>query len=70
MEFMGDRIQNAREKKGLNSKEAAKLIGVAPSTWSLYEKNKRSPSINTLKLIAEKLDVSSDILIGIKRNNN
>ncbi|GAB6424570.1 hypothetical protein bcgnr5394_46110 [Bacillus cereus] len=53
--FLGTRIQDAREKKNLSSKEAAKLIGVSPSTWSLYENNKRTPSVETLRIIAQKL---------------
>ncbi|WP_303984892.1 helix-turn-helix domain-containing protein [Niallia circulans] len=67
VEFLGSRIQNAREKKGINAKEAAKLIGVSRSTWSLYESDKRNPSVDTLKLIAENLDVSSDYLLGLKK---
>ncbi|MCA0925298.1 MULTISPECIES: helix-turn-helix domain-containing protein [Bacillus] len=64
--FLGDRIQNARELKGLNSKQASKLCNVAPSTWSLYESNKRIPSAEVLKHIAEKLEVSADYLLGLK----
>ncbi|MCC2385644.1 helix-turn-helix transcriptional regulator [Bacillus cereus] len=65
--FLGTRIQDAREKKNLSSKEAAKLIGVSPSTWSLYENNKRTPSVETLRIIAQKLEVSMDHLAGLKR---
>jgi transcriptional regulator with XRE-family HTH domain len=64
--FLGDRIQNAREKRGLNSKQAAELCNVSPSSWSLYESNKRMPSTEVLKHIAEKLQVSTDYLLGLK----
>ncbi|MGR5962265.1 helix-turn-helix domain-containing protein [Bacillus paranthracis] len=64
--FLGTRIQNAREMKNLTSKEATQLIGVSASTWSLYENNKRTPSVDTLKLIAQKLEVSMDYLAGLK----
>ena len=67
VEYLGTRIQNAREKKGLSASEAAKLIGVSKSTWSLYESDKRTPSVETLKIIAEKLDVSMDYLVGLKK---
>lgn len=66
--FLGDRIQNAREKKGLTSKQASILCNVSPSTWSLYESNKRMPSAEVLKLIAEKLEVSADYLLGLKND--
>lgn len=64
--FLGDRIQNAREKKGLNSKQAAELCNVSASAWSLYESNKRTPPSDVLKHIAEKLEVSADYLLGLK----
>ncbi|UOO43816.1 helix-turn-helix transcriptional regulator (plasmid) [Priestia megaterium] len=67
VEFLGSRIQNSRERKGLNAKEAAELIGVSRSTWSLYESDKRTPSVDTLKLIAENLEVSTDYLLGLKK---
>ncbi|CUA79422.1 helix-turn-helix domain-containing protein [Anoxybacillus suryakundensis] len=67
VEYLGTRIQNARERKGLSASEAAKLVGVSKSTWSLYESDKRTPSVDTLKIIAEKLNVSMDYLVGLKR---
>lgn len=68
--FLGDRIQNARELKGLNSKQASKLCNVDKSTWSLYESSNRVPSVEVLKLIAEKLEVSADYLLGLKDEIN
>ena len=69
VEFLGTRIQNAREKMGLNATQAAKLIGVGKSTWSLYESDKRTPSVATLKRIAEELNVSMDYLVDLKKEN-
>ncbi|WP_337050738.1 helix-turn-helix domain-containing protein [Priestia megaterium] len=66
VDFLGDRIQNARELKKLNSKQASALCNVTPATWSLYESNKRIPSTQMLKHIAEKLEVSADYLLGLK----
>lgn len=67
IEFLGDRIQNAREHKGLTLTEASRLCNVNKSTWSLYESNERNPSIQNLRIIAEKLEVSSDYLLGLKK---
>lgn len=66
IEFLGDRIQNAREHKGLNAKQASELCNVSKSMWSLYESNKKTPSVAVLKHIAEKLEVSADYLLGLK----
>jgi len=68
LQFLGDRIQNAREHKGMSSKEAANLCNVTKSTWSLYESNDRKPSIDNLKIISEKLDISADYLLGLKKD--
>lgn len=63
--FLGTRIQNAREHKGLSQKEAAELVNVSKSAWSLYESENRRPDITTLTVIAKKLEVSIDYLVGL-----
>ncbi|PAE37512.1 helix-turn-helix domain-containing protein [Bacillus sp. 7884-1] len=65
VEFLGDRIQNAREIKKLSAKEACELCNVTKSMWSLYESNKRTPSVEVLKHIAVQLNVSTDYLLGL-----
>lgn len=65
---MGERIETARDRKGLNQKQASELCNVSRSTWSLYEDNHRVPSTQVLRIIAEKLGVTSDYLLGLKKN--
>lgn len=43
----------------------AENIGVAKSTYSLYESGKREPNVDTIKKIASSLNVSADTLLGI-----
>ena len=66
---MGDNfnenLKNAREKRGLSQKEVAEGIGVAKSTYSLYESGNREPNVQTIKKIADLLNVSADDLLGI-----
>lgn len=66
---MGDNfnenLKYAREKKGLSQKEVAEGIGVAKSTYSLYESGNREPNVQTIKKIADVLNVSADDLLGI-----
>ena len=66
---MGDKfnvnLKIARERKGLSQKDIAEKIGVAKSTYSLYESGNREPNVQTIKKIADLLNVSADELLGI-----
>ncbi len=66
---MGDNFNEnlkfAREKQGLSQKEVAESIGVAKSTYSLYESGNREPNVKTIKKIADILNTSADKLLGI-----
>jgi transcriptional regulator with XRE-family HTH domain len=60
-----ENLKEARIAKGLTQKEVADCIGVAKSTYSLYEGGNREPGVPTIKKIAKALDVSADELLGI-----
>ncbi len=66
---MGDKFNEnlkiARESKGMSQKEVADGIGVAKSTYSLYESGNREPNVQTIKKIADLLNISADTLLGI-----
>ena len=57
-----DNLKEARLRSGLSQKEVAENIGVAKSTYSLYESGNREPNVNTIKKIADCLNVSADTL--------
>ena len=44
-----DNLKEARLRSGLSQKEVAENIGVAKSTYSLYESGNREPNVNTIK---------------------
>lgn len=66
---MGDNfsanLKEARLKSGLSQKDVAENIGVAKSTYSLYESGNREPNVNTIKKISDCLNVSADKLLGL-----
>ena len=66
---MGDNfnenLKEARLKSGISQKDLAENIGVAKSTYSLYESGKREANVDTIKKIASSLNVSADTLLGI-----
>lgn len=59
-----------RIEKGLSQKAMSEAIGVAQSTYSLYEKGSREPNISKIVKIAEVLSVSVDELFGVNVVND
>ncbi|RIV21668.1 XRE family transcriptional regulator [Fibrisoma montanum] len=57
---VGQQIRDARKAKGLTLKELGEKVGVAESTFSLYESGKQNLTIETLQKIAEALGVEFD----------
>lgn len=59
----GDCLKTFREERGLNRREMADFLGFAPPVYWRYE-NGRLPDANTIAVIAAKLGVSLDYLLG------
>ena len=59
-----ENLKNVREKKGISQKEMAERIGVAKSTYSMYESGSREPNLQTIRKIANVLDVSIEYLMN------
>ena len=57
-------LREARKNSGMTQKEVAQKVGVARSTYALYETGERSPDVEVVKKLAEVLGVSGDYLIG------
>lgn len=60
-----ENLKNARLRKGLSQVQLAEQLGIAKSTYSMYESGKREPNMQTIKKIADILDVSTDELLGM-----
>lgn len=58
------RIKETRKALKITAKQLATMVNVAESTMSLYENGKREPDYETLKKIADCLNVSIDYLLG------
>lgn len=57
-------LKRERQKRGLTQEKMASMTGLKRSTYSLYECGKREPNIETLRKIADILELSLDDLIG------
>ena len=59
-----NRIRLLRKGRGWTMKELGRMIGVAESTISQYETEKRSPDNETLLKLGELFDCSVDYILG------
>lgn len=60
-----DRLQKAREKKGLTVRQAAAALRLPYTTYNNYEKNNREPSGGLICKLAAFYEVTTDYLLGI-----
>lgn len=59
-----ERIKRAREKVGITMAEAARRLGLSGIGYARYEYGDRTPSIQTLEVIARCFNTSVDYLAG------
>lgn len=70
LKAMGSRIKAERKKLGLTQEGLAELINVSSHYIYEIERGMKSMSLETLMLIAEKMELSTDyILSGNQRQN-
>ena len=61
---IGERLKELVKEKGLEQQEAANQMNIKVPTFNGYVSNKREPSIDRLKQLAEYFNVSVDYLVG------
>jgi transcriptional regulator with XRE-family HTH domain len=64
---LGSRIKARREELGLTQLQLAQSLGVTPQHISVIEKDKRSPSLESLAKLALELGITTDFLITGKQ---
>lgn len=58
------RLEELRKKMGLSQEDLAKKINMTQQRISAYEKGKREPDLETLKVLADFFGVTTDFLLG------
>ena len=58
------RLRSARETRGQNQQELAEKSSIHPNMISDLESGRRNPSVDTLRALADGLDVTTDYLLG------
>lgn len=61
-----ENLKQARINSGMTQAEIAEKIGVAKSTYSLYESGRREPDVQKIKQLASALNMTGDELLGIE----
>lgn len=59
------RLREARARQGLNQAQLAQRAEMQPSAIAHFEANRRKPSFENVRRLAQALDVSSDYLMGV-----
>lgn len=60
----GERLKKLREKVGLSQKELTGRLNINRSTYARYELSQTQPDYDTLELIANYYDVTTDYILG------
>ncbi|AKG04192.1 transcriptional regulator [Salimicrobium jeotgali] len=62
--MLNKRLSLLRKEHNLKQEELAKILGVARTTYGMYEQGKRNPDYETLQKIADYFNVTADYLLG------
>lgn len=68
--MLSKRLKILRAKTPYSQEEIANKIGVARTTYAMYEQGKREPDNETIEKLADYYDVTIDYLYGRTENPN
>ena len=68
--MLGDQIKRLRINKNLTQAQLAIKLGVTEHAIKNWENNKRTPSVDILKRIAEFFSCTTDYLLELKQGTN
>ncbi|WP_062052402.1 helix-turn-helix domain-containing protein [Bacillus sp. JCM 19034] len=68
--MLSKRLSSLRKSKKLTQAEQAKVLGIARTTYAMYEQGNREPDYDTLTKIANYFGVSTDYLLGLTDKPN
>lgn len=63
--MFGRRLQILREQNEMTQEQLAKLVSLSQQTIGHYEKGRANPSMETVILLAQLFNVSTDYLLGL-----
>lgn len=63
-EIFRNRLKDARDLRDWNQSDLAKAAGMPPSSIAHFESGSRKPSFDTMRRLANALEVTTDYLLG------
>ncbi|MGI8314906.1 helix-turn-helix domain-containing protein [Halobacillus mangrovi] len=70
MSNVSKRLKELRKAHKLSQKQVSEILGISESGYGYYEQGRNEPSIEMIKKLANKYDVSTDYLLGISDIKN
>ena len=64
MSILANRLREYRKKNKLTQKDVADYLGITESGYGYYEQDRNKPSLETLRKLAKKYNVSVAVLTG------
>jgi len=64
MVTLGERLKELRKRNNWTQQEIAEKLKITRSAYAHYEKNRKTPTIETLKMLADIYQTSIDYLVG------
>ena len=65
-----ERMRNLRQDNDLSQKKVADMLGIAQTTYSQYELEKRPMHIDYLIALCKFYNVSADYMLGLSNRKN
>lgn len=66
--MFADRLKQARKAKGYSQKEVSRLLGVTQQAVGKWETGRSTPDPQTVARLAEFLDTTADVLLGLAQD--
>lgn len=63
--FLGEKLKELRNEKGLTQKQVAEKLNLNPVTYLRYEKQQREPPLSLVADFAKYYNVTVDYLLGL-----
>ena len=62
-----ERLKALREDNDLTQSQLAEILGCTRRQYIRYEKGEQEMSVTRLRMLCDKLDISADYLLGLRK---